>query len=66
MTTPFRFAGSFQVRHPIMGSDAICKALAMKPTQSWNAGDQKVTPKGTRLGGNPSGNLLFLQNWVRR
>ena len=51
MTTPFKFAVKFQVRHPTLTSDAICEAFAMKPKYRWNVGDPMVTPKNIKLGG---------------
>jgi|SRR5579864_1327691 len=38
-----------RIRHPELDPDQITAALGWKPDRSWKAGEQSVTPKGTKL-----------------
>ena len=47
----FRYVLLFSIRHSQMSPSQISKKLGITPTYSWNAGDQRVTPAGTKLSG---------------
>ena len=44
-----RYCIIFRIRHPDLDPTEITTALGWEPEHSWKAGDQAVTPKGTRL-----------------
>jgi len=48
---PYRFKLSLHLNHPKMRWEQISAALGLTPKVRWNAGDPRVTPKGTELGG---------------
>jgi hypothetical protein len=42
---------SFQMRHPDLDLEEVCKRLGLTPQHIWKAGDRRRTPKGTVLDG---------------
>src|SRR5260370_39223721 len=48
---PFRFALSLRLRHPSIRSEEISRAIGLQPSIHWNAGEPRVSPDGTVLGG---------------
>ena len=46
-----RFRVSLRLRHPSVPESDISAHLAMSPDVSWNVGDERVSVKGTALGG---------------
>lgn len=51
MTTPFGYSVSFRVKHPRLRPNDIAASLNKTPRFSWAAGEPRMTPKGTLLGG---------------
>jgi hypothetical protein len=60
----YRYSISLRLTHPSIDPAAISKALKLKPSRSWRAGDVRTTPTGSPLKGMwretywTSGNLL--------
>jgi hypothetical protein len=46
-----RYLITLRIRHPSLDPEEVSAALHRQPAVSWKAGDQCVTPKGTRLSG---------------
>jgi len=42
---------SLHIEHPNRDLSGICAVLGLKPTHIWKKGDERKTPKGTKIGG---------------
>lgn len=42
---------SFRITHPTRDLSPVCAALGMVPARIWKSGEERTTPKGTRVGG---------------
>ncbi len=51
MNNSTRFRISLRIVHPNLRSEEITDALGLVPDVSYSAGDEKVTPKGSVIGG---------------
>lgn len=47
----FSYSVSLQVWHPDADPQSIVAGIGLPPSRCWAAGDQRMTPKGTRLDG---------------
>ena len=48
---PYSFIVSLRANHPTRDLDFLSELLQMNRRHGWTAGDERVTPKGTSLGG---------------
>jgi hypothetical protein len=48
---PYRLKIALKITHPFLTLLDITRALSLKPTSGWTAGDQRVTPTGHPLEG---------------
>lgn len=51
MNTPFSYHVSFRVKHPTLRPEEIAAELGLTPRYSWAAGDARMTPDTSLLGG---------------
>lgn len=51
MSTDYRVCVTVIVRHQSTRADEIASELGWKPFVAWSAGDDRVTPTGTKLSG---------------
>jgi hypothetical protein len=42
---------SLHIRHPARNLSTVCSDLGFKPAYIWKKGDERLTPKGNRIGG---------------
>lgn len=42
---------SLHIEHPTRDLSSICAVLGLEPTHIWKKGDERQTPKGTKIGG---------------
>lgn len=42
---------SVRLQHPTRDLSRVCDVLGLKPKRIWKKGDERTTPKGTKLGG---------------
>lgn len=42
---------SLHITHPTRDLSAVCDAFGRRPIRLWKAGDERRTPKGTKIGG---------------
>jgi len=48
---PYRYCVSLRITHPSIDPNEITLALGRKPVGQWRAGELRISPKGTILGG---------------
>lgn len=59
---PYRLEITLRIRHPSLEFRNITKALSVRPTWGWTAGDPRVTPVGTPC---PGGGRRKITYWYR-